>query len=220
MRDGRVGCGEVGDDVVDAMELARLVEEIVGAEQQTARAQLWKRVVREHDDRGLTLQPPGGSALSTANPVPCLSCRSRITTSQPSSRSSAVASASVSACPTMRTLGISVSVSARRARIIAESSTMAMRSCGRVMAALARQLAPAWGRGTTKRQGPGSRPCSVQQAVLDRVIGEVGVAFHPHLLEHAGPVRADRLHRQVQFVGDLRYRRARRKLVEDLELAA
>src|SRR6267378_715350 len=60
---------------------------------------------------------------------------------------------------------------------------------------------------------------SVDEPVLDRVVSEVRIGFHSHLFQNARPVGADRLHRQVQLVGDLRHRRASGKLAEDLEFS-
>src|SRR6185436_8455299 len=170
--------------------------------------------------------------------------------------SNAIASDSVSAWPTISMFGISASASDSRARMIAESSTIATRSFGSftsprggtyartdwatdkfMWVARPRGVSRLWACSPTTISGfpcgecrclsdiamPASaRRCqrrSIDQSVLDGVVGKVGIRLHAHLLQHAAAVGADRLDRQVKLVGDLRYRRARGELAEDLELA-
>jgi len=61
-------------------------------------------------------------------------------------------------------------------------------------------------------------PLSIDQPVLDRVVREVRIRFHSHLFQYPRPVRAYRLHGQVELVGDLRDRRAAGELAEDLKM--
>src|SRR6476620_2861176 len=58
----------------------------------------------------------------------------------------------------------------------------------------------------------------LQQVVLDRVVRDVRVRFHAHLLQNARAVGADRLHAQEQFGRDLRNALAFREFREDLKL--
>src|SRR5688572_8183615 len=58
---------------------------------------------------------------------------------------------------------------------------------------------------------------SVDQAVLHGIVSEVGVRFHPHLLQNPRTVGAYGLYREMELVGDLRDRLATRELAEDLE---
>src|SRR6185312_3159827 len=64
-------------------------------------------------------------------------------------------------------------------------------------------------------------PCScasLQQIVLDRVVGDVSVGPHPHLLQNARAIGADGLHTQEQLRGDLRDAAPFGELAEDLKL--
>ena len=53
VRRRRAAAGELVQHFAHAVELARLVEEVIGAEREAAVAILRKRVVREHDDLGV-----------------------------------------------------------------------------------------------------------------------------------------------------------------------
>ncbi len=121
--------GEVRQHVAHPMEFARLVEKIIRAERQAPVAVLRKCVVGEYDHLGVR-RPTFLSRASSARRAPCPASAAGRARPRPirRRRSSASASASVSACPTISRLGISASDSARRARMIAESSTITTRS--------------------------------------------------------------------------------------------
>ena len=57
----------------------------------------------------------------------------------------------------------------------------------------------------------------LNEAILDRVVGEVGVRLRVHLLQDPRAVRAHRLVAEEQLVGDVADGAAGRELAEDLE---
>ena len=60
---------------------------------------------------------------------------------------------------------------------------------------------------------------SVDEIALDRVVRQIRVAGHLHLLENARTVGAHRLDAEAQFLCDLRRTLSLREPAEDLELA-
>src|SRR5262245_19080542 len=118
---------------------------------------------------------------------------STTSTSYADSFSRVTASLWVAACAaTARRPGSESRSTSRRERT-SESSIRRMRRS----AAVPPRVSGAWTSG-------GLISWLLQQVVLDRVVRDVRVRLHAHLLQDARPVGADRLHAQEQFGRDLR----------------
>src|SRR5208283_3618190 len=83
-----------------------------------------------------------------------------------------------------------------RLRISGESSTIKTRTSGLI----------------------GCAAALAHEAVLQRICREICIPRAFHLLEDACAISADRLHRQMDLVGNLGYRFATRELHENLKL--
>src|SRR6185436_12514816 len=158
------------------------------------------------------------SDRSTSNPLPCASLMSSSTASGCAARIACSASCAVPAMPIVSMPLIEASKAAMRSRTGSESSTRNTR----YMADSLRGRAPRHYRrgikgGVGGRRGlvgivrrppagkwtPGTSGLVVRKPVLDRVPDKLGGAADIQLLQDAGLVRADRLHRQVERVGDV-----------------
>ena len=79
-----------------------------------------------------------------------------------------------------------------------------------------RRQQAALGRGAA---APRPAPALLDQAVLQRVVGQVAVGLELQLLQRARPVGADRLHAEEHALGDLAHRLALGQAQEHLQLA-
>src|SRR6478752_6500980 len=93
----------------------------------------------------------------------------------------------------------------------------AARSSARTPSSTSRTRSKRWSTTAWPLAGPAAR--SVDQLVLQRVVREVAVGGEVHLLHQARAVRAHRLHRQGQRLGDVAGGFALGQLQEHLELA-
>ena len=59
--------------------------------------------------------------------------------------------------------------------------------------------------------------CLLDQSVTQRVRRQVGIGVQIHLLEHPGPVSADRLHADEELLRNLGHRASYGQLAQDLE---
>src|SRR5215831_8299260 len=130
-------------------------------------------------------------------PLPSRSRMSVTMTSGLVSAMAATASSSDSAKPTTTNPPIDSRLSMIRLRIRGESSTRKTRTSAVSTSTIE----------------------STHQVVLQSVGGQVGVARALHLLQDARAIGADRLHRKVHLVRDLRDGLAAGELDEDLEFA-